>query len=463
MGPRRAAVVTARERSRRGVNVVGHLHGELGMGEAARQLIAALDAHRIPVMPIDRHLTDTRTEHPFACVEAPSHAQFGVNVICENALATARCAEVMGEGFFADRYTAGLWFWEVSTFPALWDEAFAVLDEVWVASDHVAGAVRPRSPIGVTKIPLPVAPAPPAEIGRAELGLPDGFLFLFVFDHNSVFERKNPLGLIDAFRRAFPAGSGHALVIKAINGDKRPADRDRLRAAAAQHPAVHLVEHFHTAGEKNALIAACDCYVSLHRAEGFGLTMAEAMWLGRPVIATGYSGNLEFMAPDTTWLVEHTMRPIGPGCDPYPPEGEWADPDLDHAARLMREVAEHPEASAERAQRGARAIRERHSPEAAGAVIAARLQAMAQLPCRPPAPPGELAELRRLVAAGPRPAPGLGRLRGSAREALLRALRPLTAHREQVDRELIAALEELRAEHGLQLAQALASQRRGPG
>ncbi len=443
-----------------GVNVVGYLHGELGVGEAARQLIAALDTQDVAVMPINRRLTDTRTAHPYACVEAPSHGPFPVNVICENALATVRCAEVMGEGFFADRYTAGLWFWEVSAFPALWDDAFGILDEVWVASDHVADAVRARSPIAVTKIPLPVAPAAPAELGRDALGLPDGFLFLFVFDHNSVLERKNPLGLIDAFTRAFAPGSGRALAIKAINGDKRPADRDRLRAAAAELPDVHLVERFHSAPEKNALIAACDCYVSLHRSEGFGLTLAEAMWLGRPVVATGYSGNLEFTTPDTAWLVEHAMCPIGPGCDPYPADGEWADPDLDHAARLMRELAEHPEAGAERAARGALAIREAHAPQAAGPVIAARLKEMAHLPRRPPSPSGELAELRRLVAAGPRPAPGLGRLRGTAREALLRTLKPLTAHREQVDRELIGALAGIRYQQGIQLAQALASRRR---
>ena len=442
-----------------GVNVVGYLQGELGVGEAARQLIAALDSQSIPVMPINRHLTDTRTEHPFACVEPPSYGPFPINLICENAVATARCAEVMGQDFFAGRYTAGLWFWEVSTFPALWDEAFGLLDEVWVASDHVGDAVRARSTIPVTKVPLPVEPATPAEVGRAELGLPEGFLFLFLFDHNGVFERKNSLGLIDAFTRAFPPGSGPALAIKAINGDERPADRDRLRAAAAEHPGVHLIEHFHTASEKNALIAACDCYVSLHRSEGFGLTMAEAMWLGRPVIATGYSGNLEFTTPETAWLVDHAMCPIGSGSDPYPPDGEWADPDLDHAARLMREVAEGPEEAAERAERGAREIKERHSPQAAGAAIADRLAEMAQLPRRPPPASGELADLRRLVAAGPRPAPGLGRLRGAVRNALLRGLRPLTAHRDQVDRELIAAVEEITTQHGIQLAQALASQR----
>jgi len=188
--------------------------------------------------------------------------------------------------------------------------------------------------------------------------------------------------------------------------------------------------------------------------------MAEAMWLGRPVVATGYSGNLEFTTPDTAWLVQHGMRPIGEGSDPYPPEGEWAEPDLDHAARLMREVVEHPEEAGRRTERGAREIRRRHSPEAAGAAISARLGQIHGLPRRPPVGSDELAELRRLIAAGPEPAPGIRRLRGELRKGLLRVLRPLTAHSDQVDREVLAALEEIRARQGIQLAQALRSQRR---
>ncbi len=443
----------------RGVNVVGYLKGELGVGEAARQLIAALDSRAIPVMPTNRHLPDTRMEHPFACLTAPAHGPFAVNLICENALGMARCAEAMGEGFFAERYTAGLWFWEVSTFPDVWDEAFGHLDEVWVASEHVGEAMRTRSPIPVTKILLPLEPEAPVAVGRRELGLPEGFCFLFIFDHNSVLERKNPLGLIDAFARAFEPGGGASLAIKVINGDKRPPDRDRLRAAVAQRPDVHLIERFHTAGEKNALIAGCDCYVSLHRSEGFGLTLAEAMWFARPVIATGYSGNLEFTTPENSFLVDYVMRPIGSGADPYPPEGEWADPDLEHAAWLMREVFERPDDAAERARRGARHIRERHSPQAAGRAIEARLQEIAQLPRRAPTTSAELSELHRLVAAGPEPAPGLGQLRAAARRALLRLMRPLTVHRELVDREVLGALEELRSRQGIDLALALAAQR----
>jgi len=272
------------------VNVVGYLEAELGVGEAARQLISALDARGIPVAPTNRHLPNTRTEHPFAHTPAPNYGPFAVNLICENAVVMPALAEHMGDGFFTGRYTIGMWFWEVSGFPERWDSSFDYLDEVWVASDHVAEAVRARSPIPVTKITLPVVPAGLAQRNRAQLGLPDGFCFLFVFDYNSVLERKNPLGLIEAFRSAFPADTDASLLLKTTNAQRNPADSERVRVAAAQHPRIQLMDRFVPAHEKNAMIAACDCYVSLRRSEGFGLTLAEAMYFDRPVIATEYSG-----------------------------------------------------------------------------------------------------------------------------------------------------------------------------
>lgn len=358
----------------RGVNVAGYLEAELGIGEAARQLIAALDARDVPVAPIGMRLTTTRDKHRFGHRPAPSDGPFPVNVICDNAIATPAFAKWFGARFFEGRYSIGLWFWEVSSFPARWDAAFGYLDEVWAASEHVATAIRTRSPIPVSTIRLPVEPVGVAPASRAALGVPEGFCFLFVFDYNSVLERKNPLGLVRAFTRAFPAGSGASLLLKAINADQQPAASHQLRQAAAAHPDIHLLESFVSPEEKNALIAACDCFVSLHRSEGLGLTLAEAMYFERPVIATGYSGNLDFMTEGNGYLVDYELRSIGPGNDPYPPEGEWAEPDPDHAARLMRQVFDHSEEARDRGRRAARDIRRTHSADAAGRVVERRLE-----------------------------------------------------------------------------------------
>ena len=176
------------------------------------------------------------------------------------------------------------------------------------------------------------------EITRERLGFPRRFLFLFLFDFLSVLQRKNPLGLIEAFTRAFSPDEGPVLVIKSINGSLRASELEQVRMAAAGRPDILVVDRHYSAEEKNALLGACDCYVSLHRSEGLGLTLAEAMALGKPVIATGYSGNLHFMTPDNSYLVDYTLSAVPPACGPYPTTARWAAPDLGHAARLLRMV-----------------------------------------------------------------------------------------------------------------------------
>lgn len=350
---------------RTGVNVAGYLNAELGVGEAARQVITALNARDIPVAPIGIPVETSRQEHAFdhiGIVEGP----FPVNLICVNADMLPAFAEQMGFAFYMGRYSIGLWFWEVAEFPEHWLSSFDNVDEIWAASRHVVEAVSARSPIPVNKITLPVVPSPPAHTDRRSLGLPEGFLFLFLFDHHSVFERKNPLGLISAFKQAFRPGSGTALVVKSINGDSHAQDAARLRQAAAAHPDVHLIEGYVSGAEKSAMISHCDCYVSLHRSEGFGLTLAEAMYFGKPVIGTGYSGNLDFMTSRNSHLVNYELRGIGPGAGPYPAEGEWAEPDLEHAARLMRHVRDDPAAATELGRTAAIEIRRTNSPHAAG-------------------------------------------------------------------------------------------------
>jgi hypothetical protein len=168
----------------------------------------------------------------------------------------------------------------------------------------------------------------------------------------SVAERKNPFGLVEAYRRAFEPGDGAALVIKSINGDLKPIDLERLRFAAAGRSDVIVIDRYVSGDEQRAYAQHCDAYVSLHRSEGFGFTMAEAMAQGKPVIATRYSGNLAFMTEETSYLVDCEVVPVGRGNDPYSPDAQWGDPDLDHAAAQMRRVfTDRDEATA----RGARA------------------------------------------------------------------------------------------------------------
>jgi hypothetical protein len=358
-----------------GVNLFGYLGSERGLGETARQTLAALESAAVPVAAIEIPAEAEALPAAFAALGPESHPH-ELNLFCVNADMQPAVVAAAGARLFAERLSAGLWFWEVSTFPRSWHRSFDSLDEVWVASEHIAAALAPVAPVPVRLVRMPIAPPPPARIGRAELGLPEGFCFLFVFDYRSVFRRKNPLGVVRAFCDAFAPGEGPSLAIKSVCGEEFPAARGELRAAAAARPEIHLLEETVAPEVKNALIANCDCFVSLHRAEGLGLTMAEAMYFERPVIATGYSGNLDFMSAGNSFLVRYEMAPIGADAAPYPAEGEWAEPDLGHAAALMRQVFEDPHLAAAIARRAAADIRRTHSVAAAREVIAKRIAAL---------------------------------------------------------------------------------------
>lgn len=357
---------------RAGVNVVGYLRGELGIGESARLMLGALTTTGIPhsTASVDRHLQSRQG----ATFEAtPAGAPFETTLICVNADMTPTVAAAV-PSLLERSYRIGMWYWEVEDFPASQHGGFRHVDEVWVATDFVRRAIEPHSPVPVRTItpPLPQPRAAPGRT-RADLGLPERPFFLFAFDYLSTVERKNPWGLVDAFESAFAPGEGPLLVIKSINADRRPDQAERLRLRVAGSSDIMLLEDYLDAEDRDALVALCDCYVSLHRSEGLGLTMAEAMALGKPVIATGYSGNLQFMTEANSFLVPWTPASIPTGCEPYPAGGTWADPDLEVASRLMRSVIESPELAEARGRRAADDLRDLHSPLAAGRVVAARL------------------------------------------------------------------------------------------
>jgi Glycosyl transferases group 1/Methyltransferase domain len=441
-----------------GVNVVGYISSERGVGEAARQVLAALRSRHIPAAEIDTPAEPVEIPKALGHIAAADHP-YDQNLICVNADMLPAVAAGLGPRFFDGRRTAGLWFWEVSKFPEMWLRSFDDLDEVWVASEYIAVALRPLTDKPVRTVRVPVTPGPAAEMARAELGMPEGFCFLFVFDYRSVFRRKNPLGLVQAFKDAFEPGEGPSLVLKSICGDEFPADRAKLAAAIADRPEIHLVEETISAAAKNAMIANCDCYVSLHRSEGLGLTLAEAMYFGKPVIGTAYSGNLDFMTAENSFLVPYEPARIGPDAEPYPADGEWAEPDLDYAARVMKAVAGDPEAAAAKARRAAIDIRHTHSPEASAASIEARIaegradELVHRL--RAPDSPGS-EHLRHLIGLGGPPVDRDSKqVKDQARRAYLRLLRPYIAYQHEVNAASTRALDELTTDIREQLVDAL--------
>jgi glycosyltransferase involved in cell wall biosynthesis len=356
-----------------GLNIAGYFRSENGLGEGGRLLVSMAEAARLPYRTQTFEGPHSRQQHEYN--DRGADGGYDVNIACINAEQMPRFAGQVGPEFFKGRYTIGTWFWETEEFPPRLRGALDFVDEVWMPSDYSRDALRAVTDKPVRTLPLPIiAPRVDPALDRVALGLPEGYLFLYTFDLFSTARRKNPIGVAEAYKQAFKPGDGAHLVLKSANGDKRQDDLAELHEAAAGRPDILVIDDYVAAGRIDAMIAACDAYVSLHRAEGFGLGMAAAMSLGKPVIGTGYSGNLTFMDESNSYLVDWKRTQVGPGVPIYPAGDHWADPDLDDAARLMRYVFEN---RAEAAERGAKArsdIEGDHSPAARGEMLRKRLE-----------------------------------------------------------------------------------------
>jgi glycosyltransferase involved in cell wall biosynthesis len=358
-----------------GVNVSGYLDTESGMGEAARASIRSLEAAGIPIAlnNVASRLRKQDTTYARAFVDDNPHP---FNLVHLNADNMGWFADGRGRRYFKSRYTIGYWFWELAAFREEWVPFFDYVDEVWAASDFVREAYAVWSPVPVVRMPLPVVPPSFVPRSRAHFRLPeDATVFLYVFDVSSQTERKNPAGAIEAFRRAGFRHDQAALVLKFTNAEY---DREAVRALRARAEGLNVVflDGYMDRAELWALLAAADCYFSPHRSEGFGLTILEAMSLGKPVIATAYSGNLDFMTTHNSFPLAYRLTTLERDYGPYMRGASWADPDLDDAARLLRSIVDDPAHGRSRGDAARRQLADERSPAATGAVVRARLEAI---------------------------------------------------------------------------------------
>jgi glycosyltransferase involved in cell wall biosynthesis len=358
------------------VELAGFLESAVGAGEAARRYLGALRSVGVPVRPRDVELPGrdpARTAFDEGGRFALRTTRF--NIICLNPeqLMPYRSSHAAPSGH--RRTTVAAWNWEVDILPPGWAEAASEVAEIWACSEFTASFIRAGTGAPVVAMPLPLATAiarPPA----LAPDLPAGFRVLMIFDYLSTIQRKNPIGAIEAYRQAFAPSDGAQLIVKSINGVHRVEAREQVERAAIGRSDIVLMEETISGAARDALVAACDCLLSLHRGEGFGLSLADAMVAGKPVVATAYGGNTEFMRPTNSYLVPYEMTNVGPGCEHYPPEARWAEPDVSSAAAALREIAGDVGVARERGLTAQADVRTLLAPERIGRLMLRRFEAL---------------------------------------------------------------------------------------
>ncbi|HEX5889769.1 MAG TPA: glycosyltransferase [Pyrinomonadaceae bacterium] len=360
-----------------GVNLVGYIRANMGLGTAARGLAAACDAAQIPfgVINLEHGNYGTHTDASWSHKEV-ADSRYDTTVVCVNPdnsfyLRTQVSPEILG-----NRYVIAHWYWELPEMPDEWLKEFEYVDEVWAPSNFIKDAVAKKASVPVVRVPTVVDLKRTAKFSRAQLGLPEHrFLFLAMFDTRSVLERKNPLGVLKAFKNAFNADDASVgLVLKFNNPDYDQPVMRELQAELKDWQNVFVIDRLLTRDELTSLVDACDCYISLHRSEGFGLGPAEAMSLGKPAIVTNWSGSVDYMTADNCVPIDYKLVPLARDFGPYKAGQHWAEPDLEQAAHWMKRLVAEPERAREIGSRGQQTISSEFSPQAVGRIIQARLQ-----------------------------------------------------------------------------------------
>lgn len=362
--------------SKPGINLIGFVSAGFGLGEAARSTIRGAKAVGIPLDVIDIDFsgkvlsgwthseTDKRFIHPVTLIH------FNPD------MTRLLLVEPMKSIWLNSSYKIAYWFWETTQLPKHWIKAAELFDEIWVGSTFCMDVVSSQISKPVTLVPLNIVSSPDdSELRKNKPAFPSGpYTFLTMMDCKSRLERKNPFGAIEAFNRAFGKHPENGrLVVKVINS-QGSIDYERLVKIALSQSGIVVLNQLMTRPQVNGLINAIDCMVSLHRSEGFGLPIAEAMALRKPVIATGWSANMDFMTEGNSFPVRYCMTRLKKNAPPYPKGTIWAEPDVDHTAEIMVRLVENPETGLCKGKRASQDIAEGLNAKLTGQIVSGRLK-----------------------------------------------------------------------------------------
>jgi glycosyltransferase involved in cell wall biosynthesis len=350
-----------------GINLFGLFSAQIGLTQGARIYAEALTHARIESALVDVRLAGEVTKNPM--LGAGESPRYSVNLIHLNPDEYMEARRMFPRSFWDMRYNIGVWLWELSDMPVHWAEALPFLNEIWAPTRFVADAIQKETSLPVRVIPYGMRTISPAPRSHFLDGIPAGaFVALAMYDTRSGAARKNPEAAIRAFMRAFPRETGKNCLIVKINYPTQ-TDQAALHRIIGGRRDIRLVAETISKPEVDALVGSCDAFVSLHRAEGYGLVIAEAMSMGIPVVATGYSGNMDFMDADCSLLVPYRLVSVD---EQYPfaaPDAVWAEPDVEEAAALLHRLSVDARYRHELGERGRRRIMDAFSMESCASAL----------------------------------------------------------------------------------------------
>jgi glycosyltransferase involved in cell wall biosynthesis len=334
------------------INVIAHLNAEMGVGEVARRLISLLSASGLELNLVPFEANKARKDHE-------GHYKTGNfltgqgTLSCVNADQLGALVAFFGISANSQTFHNGFWAWELEDFPDIFAPAAKLLDEIWTISTFAQESIHKSvsTKVRTVKVPVPI-PNSKTSLIRKDLGIAEKtFLVTSSFDFNSDIERKNPAGSIDAFLKAFPKPSGATLFLKSINADRHVERSKELKELAHGREDILFFDGYLDQYQNQGLLELSDIYLSLHRAEGYGLNLADSMARKTAVVATDYSGNLDFMDQVSGVLVPFEKVAVTNYAGMLV-NSNWANPDIDFAAKKLSYLFHNPSSLDEFASKG---------------------------------------------------------------------------------------------------------------
>lgn len=360
-----------------GVNLIGYIKSEHGVGEACRLTAACLDTTELEWAAFDYEVGNpSRQKDTTWAGKIEENINYNMSIFNINAdqmfVAKEHLPRRAWEG-----YKIGIWYWELMEFPDMWCDAFDLVDEIWAPTKFVQEALAKKAICPVLYMPPGLEKKnPDKKYDRNYFGLPkDAFLFLNMFDSFSFASRKNPVAAVKAFQKTFsPDDMSVGLVLKINNAELLENNVTEFDELKNGYKNIYIIAKTFSREEVDGLLNVCDVAVSLHRSEGLGLLCEEAMYYGKPVIATGWSGNMDFMSEECACIVDYDLKAIGEDVGPYKKWQKWADADVNQAASYMKKLKEDGNYYNMISAAAAEQIKTKFSPEVCGKRMQERIE-----------------------------------------------------------------------------------------